>query len=581
MHRSRPGSIAIVFLFGLVSLHSQAWADDVVKELFQRKFVTAEYDSLLSRFFTMAKDRGDLPYDFAVNTEFREGILNVYVLESDYRSQGLFIESIGVPYDHALTNILSVAPGKILVGENLLADLVLRLYNANFSFMQAFDIFRKTQDLKEFDRAGVLSNYLEFGNVFNSIKYESLSDHPTKLAPIMVQAFTEVASKSKGDTPYEIGYEALLFVFAHEVAHLAKHKSGGLISIWKIAEEYRRNAMREEERRADDEAHAIVTKSLLRSESRITGNVSLVAWASYLRDYLLVSLFDGVRDVDARELFLTLHQDKCKPERLGVYGNRLDNIEFMKTGYWNVFPILSQDEYRKVQVRVSKNELMATHEHSFLRAARITNEFAMPNAKFKDLAIFPISSFERFYRDLIANRPYIHADHLPGTTSILEKDFLKSLPPSVKLEASPACDSGLVCMTGRLDEGYVDVVLQKGYVKYATIYFPIERMSMDGVPPEKFKLLSTKLINMTILYVGLRHHTIDPKILAKAGQEERVLDEFSQLRLDVLNCGFHSKVYRNNKNALEVSTLRTKKWVGLKLFPAKVEFPQLVTINSN
>jgi hypothetical protein len=160
-------------------------ASPVIKELLGRHLITKEYDSILRAFFTTAKERGDLPYKFTINEQFDNDAINVYVLESDFKSKAIFLKSLKIPYENALRNLLAISPNIIVVGEDLLADILQTIFNNSFYFFQGIEQYKKTGDQNEMVKTWAMINFSRYNNIVNSLSHKELNSHPTKLMPLL------------------------------------------------------------------------------------------------------------------------------------------------------------------------------------------------------------------------------------------------------------------------------------------------------------------------------------------------------------------------------------------------------------
>jgi hypothetical protein len=280
-------------------------------------------------------------------------------------------------------------------------------------------------------------------------------------------------------------------------------------------------------------------------------------------------IFEDMREVSARELFFTLHQQPCDPKKVSRYfGNRLDNIEHLITGYWNVLPVLTTREYNLIRKKLEEDKSLATHEHNFFRSEKIMSdlkEFGL------DVPSSPIVPFVTFYKNILDKKPYIYSDTIPGSTSVAEKDLialLKRVDKTIVFFDSLSCDKHLTCRSGRFRKGYFDLVSEDSLIKYAVIYFPLVKFGSSS----KDEIIS--YLYEASLYLKFRSLARDND-LEEANTQKSLLDDYTNMRTDILNCGFYSNRYSNRENVIEISTLRSGSWIRLKLFSEKLEWPTI------
>nr|VFJ78192.1 MAG: hypothetical protein BECKFW1821C_GA0114237_11713 [Candidatus Kentron sp. FW] len=537
-----------------------AYAESAANELRDKNLITDKYDYLLNIFFLKARERGDIQHDFNINDVYDRSVFNVYVVGYNNAGSGNFIESIDISLENIVNNMVAVAPNVIIIGEYLLADYLLLAQNESFAMVQGIDSEERGVDPNGVEKAWAMMNYLRFGNLKN--KNVDDEDHALSLAPMMAKVLEGFDSPELVD----IYYYGLLFFIAHEVAHLNRSKSSGLIDIWKIINQYKRNKILTEEVRADDEARQVVISSLSKNITIFTP-MSIISAASYLRDSMNIRLFGDLREVDTRDLFFTIQQRKCEPDTDNTQIMRLDHVNFIKGGYWNILPVLSENEYSRIRSKLASENQWATHEHHFFRTEKIMED--LKDLGF-DVPMSPITPFTRFYKDVLHGRPYIGENFISGRTSLMTNDFLSmtEMPDDKRIiYNSPACSSGLTCKTGRLLGGYFDFVSDGNWIKYINLYFPIVRADWNSDNAEE---LIRKMATTLVLYIKIRE-IVKKQNIGKDEFKERVLEEYSSLREDVLlACGFYYKVHENESNVLEVSTVRSGSWIRLKLFPSGV-----------
>lgn len=528
----------------------------IVAEIYKKELLTREYDVALNEFFKRAAQPEYLNKSFGVNQQYDASKVNVYVLESDNRQRNIKIKTLGLSLDNALGNMLAVSPDIILVGENLLAEVLLHITN---------DIGYKSQ-IRGGDNAPPLSeqlaaliamaNFLRFGNINNTNTYQDLENHPSKYIPVFIANAVKLNGVSAFSS--DIIFPGLLFYFAHEIAHLDKSTNGQVYDIWQAMKNERNKQVNKQEIQADKTALTVIK----RASNNANAMFSVISVLELLRDRMLQDIFDGIRPIEVNELFFTLQHKPCKTNVDNTLV-RTDNINTIAGGYWNILPILTAKEMTQLRNRFDKTYVNATHEHNFARANNLLK--VLDNQIVPHLDQFhPIAPFSRFYNGVIHQQPYILPNQIEGETSILAKDFISNVGIAEKMIASPACPKELNCYTGKYHEkGFFDLIVKGKKVAYATVSFPIKREDIGKLKPgsEKGDEYLQELIMLLWLHGYMRGVTHDKTRMEFAGKE------VSKIRTTIFECGIYSETFDMLGYELEITTARAGEWLRYKVYP--------------
>jgi hypothetical protein len=392
-----------------------------------------------------------------------------------------------------------------------------------------------------------LAAFTRLGNLNNTTERFNTDDLAINLTPSLLKA-----ENLTGIRPHEYFYHGLLFVFAHETAHLDRKFPGAFMDIedlrnWIV--EFRRGKILQEEERADAVARRVIVSALIRDKN--TNNVlSVYAMIGYFRDLINLKLFEGFRGIAADNRMVSFRYGSCRPELARRRNYREDNIDLVTAGFWNVLPILGKVEYKRFRDDLSKDRATATHEHNFLRSKEILKD--LEAAGLGSRWFVPIKPSLGFYGSVLQGRPYLRSDTISGATSLSGRDLLSFLTPQPSLEESPACDVGILCQTGRFEAGSVDLMLYDGKVKYAVIHAPFLEFGNSKMPrlnPQGDGILQK--MALSTFFSGRWPRDVTSR---------RILEELE-------SCGVYSRVIPFDGGIVEITALKAGTVLRFLIYP--------------
>lgn len=534
--------------------------------------VTDEYDKFLTEFFRIATENRHITNNILVNSKYNPKYINILVISSQYENDAEIFRRLKINIGDLQDNIVALRPNLILVGERILAEFILTMYNDTLGIIQAFQVASQDPEIYNIvSYASSLTTFLRMGNIAHVSEGPVDDDHALTLAPTIVRSALEYNDDGVLIKPF---YYGLLFVFFHEIAHLNVKESGALLDIPGLLRRWRQNRILAEEERADNEARKQLIASL-NDQSSPAELISVLSIANYLRDKINFSLFDSLGPVGVAERFFTFHHRGCSGEQTDTPILRTDNINQVIGGYWNILPILTDEELAGIRRQLRSQVALSSHTHGFLRSEAIVSDIVTQrNDNFPVRELASIKPFVRFYNSMIDSLPYILSDTVKGKTERTVENFLSDLgiDQSRDLMRSDICEDGLDCWIALLDgAGRLEMISQQGIVKYAIIYLPIIleqilREDYNGTEEDVRRYVNNlaQTISYFDVFVGKKQAYIN--VDSSAIPPGIVLG--GVMRQQLIECGFYTHIVSDQQETVEITTLDGGQWVRLKLYPS-------------
>ena len=287
-----------------------------------------------------ARQRGDVRESAQVGGSYQPKGLKIYVIRSDPQLAQQRLRSIDYPYAAAANNFLAVRPNTILIGETILADVLLTITNDVGLALQAADLPGPDR-AHQVTLASALAAFTRLGNLRNTID----RFNPDHLATTIVPKLLGVQRLTGSSILESVYYHGLLFILAHEISHLQKGSGGALLGIDNMLNwiaDYKRGRILEEEKRADAASRTVVVRALLKDDN-MDNVLAVYAVVGYMRDEIGLNLFEGFRGMAADNRLVSFRYGPCDPKIAAMRGRREDNIDAVSEGFWNPLPILGRD----------------------------------------------------------------------------------------------------------------------------------------------------------------------------------------------------------------------------------------------
>ena len=389
-----PRAILLVSLLYLAPPQALAASPAAVhRQLVEAGQTTDAYDPLLESFFALARDRGDILAPVQVGGVFASDRINIIVVRAPEDGRGIQVQGLSADQGHLARNFVALNPNLVLLGEHILADVVLNVFNDALGILQALDVAEQDATVTDpINLASSMTTFLRLNNIRHSLDGPKDENHPLSLSPQIVQSVT--AAWEGSDEGAGLFYYGLLFIFYHEFAHLEANQSAGFLDIMGMLERWRRQRILAEEERADNEARRLLNAAMSKSRNAMD-LFAVLSMASYLRDFMASSLFDDLGPLGVSERFFSFRHRECTPGEGDGAELRTDSIDQVVGGYWNVLPILSNTHVAELQQRLRSQADIATHAHNFLRSGSILADMA--GAQFPVDRFAPIVPFVRLY----------------------------------------------------------------------------------------------------------------------------------------------------------------------------------------
>lgn len=554
--------LALLFLIKLTSATHAATSEVIVQEIKSLGISTKQYETVLELFFAEAYVNGDITASINLSADYNSQAINVIVIAEPQSAEvDRYIQSLGISQSAVSQNFAAVNDDLLLVGESALAQSYMSSFNEVLSILHAENLIGTMILGDPYQYHQAMTTYLDFGNIsaLRSVRPRRYNEGGAPWGQDPLATLRRMALNDVELTPFI--YVTFSFIFQHELAHLENGVPGSFSNFGQLIQDFYDWRILRAETSADAEAFDRISEIVSRNKESVD-IYSIVGLANNLRNQLLHRYFDGISGISARDRFVSLMHNGCDNVRADSYGLRRDNVEMVMAGYLSPLPILTSEEYLKIQASIARDARRVTHPHNLVRAEEIVAELDVytEDSGIPASFISNISEYLAMLRALESGEPYVSYEYFGSQTGIEMTDFLTFTAQHFDVQSSMSCAADLACFVGISDAGdRIEFASTEGKLVYATFYLAIDAPygSVDSgsvSPIVVDSLLDFMSVPSTI--VDQRFNVVTPQGVAEDAASE------------LTSCGFHWSMYFSLDGFIEIATLEPEKSLQIRLFPA-------------
>jgi hypothetical protein len=188
----RPYALILLWLVPVQAIAASPL--EIQRQLSQAGQITDAYNPLIESFFAMARSRGDILATVKVGGTYDPDKINIVVVKAPNEGRGMKFDGFRVDQKSLFRNFVAVSPNLVLLGEHILADIVLNVFNDALGLLQAFDIAEADAEVTDpMGFASSVTTFLRVNNIRNSLYGEQNELHPLQLSPNIVKMQMELS----------------------------------------------------------------------------------------------------------------------------------------------------------------------------------------------------------------------------------------------------------------------------------------------------------------------------------------------------------------------------------------------------